>query len=123
MAKLPKINYGNHRKFLREFLKYLEFFGATFEPETLERRSRALKFVLYPRIQKHFEPQNRLIGSADDAIKRTVKLTPVMTSLTKNPKSKTKNFFFNSKLQRVFRGFEQLSSSICCRIIAGQNLV
>jgi len=26
-----------------EYLKYLEFFGITFEPETLESRSRALK--------------------------------------------------------------------------------
>jgi len=26
MAKLPKINQGNPRTFLKEFLKYLEFF-------------------------------------------------------------------------------------------------
>jgi len=36
-----------------------------------------------------------------------------MTSLTKNPKPKTKHFFFSADLKtsRVFWGFEQLSST------------
>jgi len=41
------------------------------------------------------------------------KPTSFMTSLTKKRKTKTKNLFFlESKTYRVFRGFEQLSSTI-----------
>jgi len=61
---------------------------------------------------------------ADDVIKRTAKPTPIMTSSTKNPKPKTKKFFFilNYKTFSVFREFEQLSSSIAWRVAAGLNL-
>jgi len=42
----------------------------------------------------------------------------------KNPNPKLKFFFYilNCKTTRAFREFEQLSSSICCRVMAGQNL-
>jgi len=41
------------------------------------------------------------------------KHTPLMTSLTKHQKPKTKIFFFaDPKTFRVFGGFEQLSSAI-----------
>jgi len=33
-----------------------------------------------------------------------------------------KKIVLNYKTSRIFRGFEQLSSSICCRVMAGQNL-
>jgi len=43
------------------------FFGLTFELETLETQSRALKRVLWPRIKKYCEPKYWRVGS-DDAI-------------------------------------------------------
>jgi len=45
-----------------------------------------------------------------------------MTSLTKKPQTQNLIFFY-CKLQtsRVFRGFEQLSSSTCWRVLAGQS--
>jgi len=47
-----------------------------------------------------------------------------MTSPTKNPNPKL-TILLNSKHKtlRVFRGFEQLSSSICCRVMTGKSLV
>ena len=43
--------------------------------------------------------------------------------IDQKPQIQNKNFFIlNYKTSRVFRGFEQLSSSICCRVTAGENL-
>jgi len=51
------------------------------------------------------------------------KPAPIVMSLTKNSNPKHPNFFNRSyKTFRVFRGFEQLSSSICCRVMAEQRL-
>jgi len=43
MAKMIEYYLGKSPKCPREFLKYLEIFGITLEPEALETRSRALK--------------------------------------------------------------------------------
>jgi len=54
----------------------------------------------------------------DDVIKITAKHTPIMTSTTKNTKPKLKEFFIqNDETSRVLRGFEQLTSSVCCRVM------
>jgi len=45
-----------------------------------------------------------------------------MITLTQNPPNKFKKFFFNENYMAplVITGFEQLSSSICCRVMAGK---
>ena len=44
-----------------------------------------------------------------------------MIYLARNPPSKYKKFFFlNYTTPLVITAFEQLSSSICCRVMAGQ---
>jgi len=46
-----------------------------------------------------------------------------MIPLAQNPPTKLKIFFyFNYTTQLVITGFEQLYSSICCRVMAGQSL-
>jgi len=52
--------------------------------------------------------------------KKNTKPTPILTSSTKHPKAKTKIklFILNYKTFWVFRGFEQLSSSISWRVVA-----
>jgi len=47
-----------------------------------------------------------------------------MIPLAQNPPTKfSKNFFIlNYTTPLVITGFEQLSSSICCRVMAGQSL-
>jgi len=47
-----------------------------------------------------------------------------MSPLAQNPPSKLKNVFFilNYTKPLVITGFEQLSSCICCRVMADQNL-
>jgi len=47
-----------------------------------------------------------------------------MSPLAQNPPSKLKNVFYilNYTKPLVIAGFEQLSSSIWCRVMAGQSL-
>jgi len=47
-----------------------------------------------------------------------------MSPLAQNPYSNLKEFFFvlNYTMPLVIAGFEELSSSICCRVMAGQSL-
>jgi len=47
-----------------------------------------------------------------------------MITLAQDPPTKFKILFFipNYTTQLVITGFEQLSSSICCRVMAGQSL-
>jgi len=46
-----------------------------------------------------------------------------MIPLAQNTPTKLKFFFYiNYTTQLVITGFEQLSSSICCRVMAGQSL-
>jgi len=47
-----------------------------------------------------------------------------MIPLAQNPPSKLKNVFLilNNTTPLVITGFEQLSSAICCRVMAGQSL-
>jgi len=47
-----------------------------------------------------------------------------MIPLTQNPPTKFKKYIFiiNFTTPLVITGFEQLSSSICCRVMAGQSL-
>jgi len=47
-----------------------------------------------------------------------------MSPLAQNPPSKFKKCFLtlNYTTPLVITGFEQLSSSICCRVMAGQSL-
>jgi len=47
-----------------------------------------------------------------------------MIPLAQNPPTELKKFFLNLNYTTplVITGFEQLSSSICCRVIAGQSL-
>jgi len=53
----------------------------------------------------------------------TKKHAPVMIPLAQNPPTKLKLFFvLNYTTPLVITGFEQLSSSICCRVMAGQSL-
>jgi len=56
----------------------------------LESRSRVQKtsIIAYNPIKLSFEPQNRLVGSTDDVMKKIAKPTPVVMSTTKNPKPK-----------------------------------
>jgi len=50
-------------------------------------------------------------------MKITKKLTPIMTSWNKNPTQQTCFFFILiCQTSRAFRGFEQLSSLICCQV-------
>jgi len=65
------------------------------------------------------------VGSDDDIIQLTKKHAPVMIPLAQNPSTKLKNFFYNLNYTTpplVITGFEQHSSSICCRVMAGQSL-
>jgi len=64
------------------------------------------------------------VGSDDDVTKLTKKHTPIMIPLAQTPPPKFKKFFLilNYTTPRVITGFEQLSSSICCRDMAGQSL-
>jgi len=60
----------------------------------------------------------------DDDIQFTKKHALVMIPLAQNPQPNFKKFFLNLNYTTplVITGFEQLSSSICCRVMAGQSL-
>jgi len=78
---------------------------------------------LYYSLESNKTSNHKINSSADDVIKISAKHTPIMTSSTKNPKPKTKNnLILYYKTSRVFQGFEQHSSSICCWVMAGQSL-
>jgi len=63
------------------------------------------------------------VGSDDNVIKLTKKHAPIMIPLAQNPPTKLKFFFYpNYTTPLVITGFEQLSSSICSGVMAGQSL-
>jgi len=87
-------------------------------PETLERRSRALK-IRYCSLLSN-KPLSHEIGSWVRPItssKNTAKSTPITTSHTKKQKAETFFFNLNWKTCRIRRGFKQLSSSTDWRVM------
>ena len=99
-------------------------FGITFEPETLETWSRALKTRILAKNLKILRATilARGIGWWRHINNQTI--DPIMSPLAPNPWSKFKKCFFIPKYTKllVITGFEQLSSSICYRVMAGQSL-
>jgi len=69
------------------------------------------RLVLQLRINKNFESQIRLVGSADDVTKRTDKLAPIMIPCNQNPKPKTEIFFLIEDYKNA-RVLEGLNSSL-----------
>jgi len=118
------MNYGNPLKALGNSWHIWNIFGITFEPEMLETWSRALKTRILASNPKILQATilARGIGWWRHIINQ--KQTPIMNPLAQNPQSKLKIFFFilNYTTPLVIAGFEQFSNSICCRVMAGQNL-
>jgi len=114
---------GNPLKALGNSWHIWNIFGITFEPETLETWSRALKTRILAKNPKILWATilARGIGWWRHIINQ--KTDPHPEPIGPKPPSKLKTFFFilNYTKPLVVTGFEQLSSSICCRGMAGQN--
>jgi len=78
---------------LGAFWSFLNIFGITFEPETLETWSRVLKTHILAQNKKKLRAKYWHVGLDDDAIKLTNKHVPIMIPLAQNHPPKWKFFF------------------------------
>jgi len=114
--------------FLRNSWHIWNIFGITFEPETLETWSRALKTRILVDNPKILQVTILARGIGWWRHTNYQKIDPYHEPIGPKPPIQIpphpKNAFFilNYTKPLVIARFEQFSSSICCRVMAGQSL-